>query len=319
MKINSAACSVYKYDRYSKVTAMKKYIYKLFLLFFLAGNALAQEQTFHFILSSGPGSGSDLSLEAYSTCFKKQNIKVIKEFKPGGDGIVAINALRQAPNINNNYSYVLMGNFGLNMLGKFPNIDLLEDINPLVYLNQVHLAVVSNKQKVSSINDLIKLSKSRPLNIGSSSPSGTYVVNKLFTELNLPYQVVPYKNSSSTLTDLLNGSIDAAIDTFVGAKQLVDAEKLQIITSSLDPVQANQYSHLNFSKHIPSFNTKYLGLILSVKPTTPADQRKILIDAVDVCHNDKELIQKLSSLGSAPITNITTEQIRSAVQSFSKK
>ncbi len=68
---------------------MKKLI-TLFLLTF--GIANAQTHTFKFILSSGPGSGSDVSIETYAPCLKKQNISVLKEYKPGAEGLVAIKA-----------------------------------------------------------------------------------------------------------------------------------------------------------------------------------------------------------------------------------
>mgnify|MGYP000920111285 CR=1 FL=1 len=66
---------------------------KLLALFLLAfGIANAQTHTFKFILSSGPGSGSDISIETYAPCLKKQNINVLKDYKLNFvDGVEILN------------------------------------------------------------------------------------------------------------------------------------------------------------------------------------------------------------------------------------
>ena len=295
---------------------MKKLI-TLFLLTF--GIANAQTHTFKFILSSGPGSGSDVSIETYAPCLKKQNISVLKEYKPGAEGLVALKALQSARDTDSTTN-LLMGNFGLNTLSKFPGVDLLEDINPLVYMNSTPLVFVAKAGKYKSLDELVADSKGRMLNIGSPSASGTFLTETIFKEMNAQFQVVPYKTSVSGLTDVVNGNLDMFVDTFIGARPLVEANRIQIMTSTFDKTYATKFSHSN----VGTYSTKLakspigLGLILSVQPSLDKDTRNMIIKAIHACGRDIDVIQKLESNSSHPVF-LSTNDIVNMVKQFSGK
>lgn len=293
---------------------MKKLLITLFLLF---GIAHAQTQTFKFILSSGPGSGSDTTLEAYSTCLKQQNVLSIKEFKQGAEGLVAIKYLNQQTDTDK-VTNILVGNFGMSALSKFPNVNMLEDVHPITYLNQVNMVFIAKHGGLSSIEDAVKLSKQRPINIGISTASGTFLSENLFRTLNIPYQLVPYKNNTGAITDLLNGSLDMSVDTFIGAKQLVDAEKLQIVTSTLNKKIATQYKHNSIEKYNSKLHGIPLGIILSVNPTLPKEEKIELAKIVNICNKDSDVIEKLEKIGSSPVY-LTTDEIRTVIKSTINK
>ena len=293
---------------------------KLLALFLLAfGIANAQSHTFKFILSSGPGSGSDVSIETYAPCLKKQNINVLKDYKPGAEGLVALKALQAAQDTDNT-THLLMGNFGLNTLSKFPGIDLLEDINPLVYMNSTPLVFVAKAGKYKSLDELVTDSKGRMLNIGSPSASGTFLTETIFREMNIQFQVVPYKSSVSGLTDVVNGNLDMFVDTFIGARPLVEANRIQIMTSTFDKTYATKFNHSN----VGTYSTKLakspigLGLILSVQPSLDKDTRNMLIKAIHTCGKDTDVIQKLEANSSHPVFLSTNDIVR-MVKQFSGK
>jgi tripartite-type tricarboxylate transporter receptor subunit TctC len=293
---------------------------KLITLFLLAfGIANAQSHTFKFILSSGPGSGSDISIETYAPCLKKQNISVLKEYKPGAEGLVALKALQAAQDTDNT-THLLMGNFGLNTLSKFPGIDLLEDINPLVYMNSTPLVFVAKAGKYKSLDELISDSKGRILNIGSPSASGTFLSETIFKEMNAQFQIVPYKTSVQGLTDVVNGNLDMFVDTFIGARPLVEANRIQIMTSTFDKTYATKFNHSN----VGTYSTKLakspigLGLILSVQPSLDKETRNMLIKAIHTCGKDTDVIQKLEANSSHPVF-LSTSDIVGMVKQFSGK
>jgi tripartite-type tricarboxylate transporter receptor subunit TctC len=295
---------------------MKKLLALLFLAF---GIANAQSHTFKFILSSGPGSGSDVSIETYAPCLKKQNINVLKEYKPGAEGLVALKALQAAQDTDNT-THLLMGNFGLNTLSKFPGIDLLEDINPLVYMNSTPLVFVAKAGKYKSLDELISDSKGRILNIGSPSASGTFLSETIFKDMNAQFQIVPYKTSVQGLTDVVNGNLDMFVDTFIGARPLVEANRIQIMTSTFDKTYATKFNHSN----VGTYSTKLakspigLGLILSVQPSLDKDTRNIIIKAIHTCGKDTDVIQKLEANSSHPVFLSTNDIVR-MVKQFSGK
>jgi tripartite-type tricarboxylate transporter receptor subunit TctC len=293
---------------------------KLLALFLLAfGIANAQSHTFKFILSSGPGSGSDVSIETYAPCLKKQNINVLKDYRPGAEGLVALKALQAAQDTDNT-THLLMGNFGLNTLSKFPGVDLLEDINPLVYMNSTPLVFVAKAGKYKSLDELVADSKGRMLNIGSPSASGTFLSDTIFKEMNVQFQVVPYKTSVQGLTDVVNGNLDMFVDTFIGARPLVEANRIQIMTSTFDKAYATKFNHSN----VGTYSNKLakspigLGLILSVQPSLDKDTRNIIIKAIHTCGKDTDVIQKLEANSSHPVFLSTNDIVR-MVKQFSGK
>jgi tripartite-type tricarboxylate transporter receptor subunit TctC len=293
---------------------------KLLALFLLAfGIANVQSHTFKFILSSGPGSGSDVSIETYAPCLKKQNINVLKDYRPGAEGLVALKALQAAQDTDNT-THLLMGNFGLNTLSKFPGVDLLEDINPLVYMNSTPLVFVAKAGKYKSLDELVNENKGRMLNIGSPSASGTFLSDTIFKEMNVQFQVVPYKTSVQGLTDVVNGNLDMFVDTFIGARPLVEANRIQIMTSTFDKTYATKFNHSN----VGTYSNKLakspigLGLILSVQPSLDKDTRNIIIKAIHTCGKDTDVIQKLEANSSHPVFLSTNDIVR-MVKQFSGK
>ena len=293
---------------------------KLLALFLLAfGIANAQTHTFKFILSSGPGSGSDVSIETYAPCLKKQNINVLKDYKPGAEGLVALKALQAAQDTDNT-THLLMGNFGLNTLSKFPGVDLLEDINPIVYMNSTPLVFVAKAGKYKSLDELVADSKGRILNVGSPSASGTFLTETIFKDMNAQFQVVPYKSSVQGLTDVVNGNLDLFVDTFIGARPLVEANRIQIMTSTFDKAYATKFNHSNVGTYSARLAKSPigLGLILSVQPAADKDTRNMVIKAIHTCGRDIDVVQKLEANSSHPVFLSTNDIVR-MVKQFSGK
>jgi tripartite-type tricarboxylate transporter receptor subunit TctC len=246
---------------------MKKLLALLFLVF-----GIANAHTYKFILSSGPGSGSDIVVDTYTGCLERQKINVLKEFKPGASGLLAINQLQQSKDTDK-VTNLLVGNFGLNMLSNFPNVDLLEDINPTVYMNQIAMVFVGRTGKTDTIDELRTLSKTRPINAGSSTVLGNFMIETLFTELNIPYQVIPYKNNVNMLTDTVNGSLDILLDTYIGAKPMLETGKIKIIASTFDKRTANKYNHESVQTFSKKLGKMPLGILLSVNPSANKEAR----------------------------------------------
>jgi tripartite-type tricarboxylate transporter receptor subunit TctC len=255
-------------------------------------------------------------VDAYAPCFKRNNFLVIKDFRPGAEGLIAAKNLTQQTDTDKTTN-ILVGNFGMSALVKFPNFSMLDDVHPITYLNQVNMAFVSKAGTIETIEDLIKLSKQRPVNVGVSTASGIFLSDNLFKSLNINYQNISYKNNTNALVDVLNGSIDVAIDTFISAKRFAETEKVTIVTSTLDKKTASYYKH----KSIEHYNSKLgnipLGIILSVNPELNKDSRTSIVKLVQICNNDKEIIDKLEKIGSSPVT-LSTDEIRQLIKSAAK-
>jgi tripartite-type tricarboxylate transporter receptor subunit TctC len=293
---------------------MKKLLPILFL--FLTTQAFSQAHTLKLIMSSGPGSGSDVTVETYAPCFKKNNFVILKDFRPGAEGLIAAKYLTQQQDTDK-VTHVLVGNFGMSALTKFPNFNMLEDVNPITYLNQIHLAFVTKAGGPSSIEDLIKISQQRPINVGVSAASSIFLSDKLFKTLNVNYQNISYKNNTSSLVDVLNGSIDVAIDTYISAKRFTDTEKAQIIISTLNKKDAATNKHKSIEHYDSTLSRMPLGIILSMNPDANKESKNNLAKLVNLCNNDREIIDKLEKMGSNPV-NLTTDEIVHLIKSAAK-
>jgi tripartite-type tricarboxylate transporter receptor subunit TctC len=194
---------------------------------------------------------------------------------------------------------------------------MLEDVHPITYLNQVNMAFITKAGGANSIEDLIVLSKQRPINVGISTASGTFLSENLFKHLNVPYQIIPYKNNTGAVVDIMNGNLDVAVDTLISAKQLTENERVQIITSTLDRKSAGKYKHKSIDRYNSQLAGIPLGIILSVNPTVGKEDKVLLAKLVNMCNNDNEIIDKLERVGSAPVY-LNTDEIRQLIKQASK-
>lgn len=286
----------------------------LAILFFICGTAYSQPHTFKFILSSGPGSGSDVVIDTYTGCLERQKINVLKDFKPGANGLLAINTLQQAKDTDKTTN-ILVGNFGLNVLGNFPNIDLLEDINPIVYMNQITMVFVGRPGQTDTLDSLRAIAKNKPINAGSSTVLGNFMIEVLFTELNIPFQVIPYKNSVNMISDTVNGSLDIFVDTYIGSRPMLETGKIKILFSTFDKKTATLYNHESVHSVSKKLSKMPLGILLSVKPNLTNEFRNLLVRSVQECNRDPEVLSKLDNMASGPMFH-STEEIRNLIRTY---
>jgi hypothetical protein len=118
----------------------------------------------------------------------------------------------------------------------------------------------------------------------------------------------------------VNGNLDMFVDTFIGARPLVEANRIQIMTSTFDKTYATKFNHSN----VGTYSNKLakspigLGLILSVQPSLDKETRNMIIKAIHTCGRDIDVIQKLEANSSHPVFLSTNDIVR-MVKQFSGK
>jgi len=193
----------------------------------------------------------------------------------------------------------------------------LEDIHPITYLTQTSLVFIGKPG--TTLEELIKNSKKdKPVTIGTTFVGGTWLVERLFTTLNVPYQVVPYKNNVNLNVDVINGSLDMAVDTFLAANQLSSAGRVQIVLSSLNKKDASKYNLVSIENYDAVLAAIPFGPILSVAPSTNQQFKDLLEKKVIDCNQDEETTQRIKKLGGTPVI-MTTDNLRKIVKSTSSK
>src|SRR5258707_2783634 len=115
-----------------------------------------------FIVSLGPGSGADLGARLYAERLQKMwGHPVVVENRPGGDGVIAINAVIQAKD-----DHMLLWGPTANFVGHPYSLDKMPyDPNELVPVARVTGTVVTlgvpASMNVSSLKELLAMAKQK--------------------------------------------------------------------------------------------------------------------------------------------------------------
>ena len=192
------------------------------------------ERAVRFILPFGPGSATDIAArliaEKLQTKWGKQ---VFVEPRPGGDGLLAINAFLAA-NDDHTLLYASTASFIVHpyTLQTKPPYDAERDLNPIVRTADSGLAVaVSTGSGVTTLRDFVELARKNPgtLNVAGGAGLAELTVRAFVKEQGLNVTVVPYR-------DIIQAGADLA------------ANRIQLVSASLSmPMPYVQAGHVKLA------------------------------------------------------------------------
>jgi len=113
--------------------------------------------------------------------------------------------------------------------------DAVKDFTPISLVATIpHALVVNPRLPVDSVQDLVRLGKSRPLNYGSAgNGSPHHLAAELFKSLTGIQAVhVPYKGSGPALADLMGGNLDFVSVEYTAAEPHVKSGKLKALATA---------------------------------------------------------------------------------------
>ena len=185
----------------------------------LTGTESATAQTWptrsvKFIVSLGPGSGTDISARLLAERLPERwGHPVVVENRPGGDGVVAINAFIGARD-DHTLLFTPTSSFTAHPYqhDKLPYDP--RELSPLARVSTTILGfVVSPLMKVDSVGDFIARVRAQPGKLNYSTGTGltdlTY--EGYFKGANLVITRVPYRDVVTPMTDLGEGRIQAYV------------------------------------------------------------------------------------------------------------
>ena len=184
------------------------------------------------------GSGADSSSRFYGEHLAKLlGQPVTVENKPGGSGVIAVQAVRQAP--ADGYT-ILMGSNSPAVVNaitvKNLPYDPFKDLRPLygLAISPVAFAVRADSP-LKTINDLVALAKKegRPLQLGNYSAGYQLVAAWLGTASGLPVNHIPYKGGAQMLTDVIGGTLEVGVIDFTGTIELMKGGKLRVLLTAV--------------------------------------------------------------------------------------
>ena len=202
---------------------------------------------------------------------------VIVDNRPGAAGNIGADIVAKSP--PDGYT-LLMGTVGTHAINaslyaKMP-YDHVKDFTPVILVAGVpNVLVVYPPLPVNSVQDLIKLAKSKPgqLNFASSG-SGTsiHLSGELFkTMAGVDMTHVPYKGSAPALTDLMGGQVQLMFDNLPSALPQIKGGKLRAIAvTSLQRAPALPDVPTIAESGLPGFESSSWFGVLGLANTPPA-------------------------------------------------
>ena len=210
----------------------------------LPGSALAQAGAFpskpiKILVPFTAGSGADSSSRFYGDQLAKLfNQTVTVENRPGGSGVVAVQAARQAPADGHT---LLMGSNSPAVVNaitiKNLPYDPFKDLRPLygIALSPVAFTVKADSP-YKTMADLVAAARKdkRALQLGNYSAGYQLVAAWLGTASGLPVTHTPYKGGGQMLTDVVGGALEVGVIDFTGTTELLKGGRLRVLAISAD-------------------------------------------------------------------------------------
>jgi tripartite-type tricarboxylate transporter receptor subunit TctC len=165
------------------------------------------ERSVRFILPFGPGSATDIAARLIAEKLQaKWGRSIVVEPRPGGDGLIAINAFLAA-NDDHTLLYASTASFIVHpyTLQSKPPYDAQKDLNPIVRTADSGLAVaVSTGSGASTIRDFVELARKNPgaLNVAGGAGLAELTVRAFVKEQGLNVTIVPYRDIIQAGADL---------------------------------------------------------------------------------------------------------------------
>jgi tripartite-type tricarboxylate transporter receptor subunit TctC len=179
----------------------------------LSAQSFAQswpQRPVRFILPLGPGAGADISARLFAEHLgKRWGRPVIVDNRPGGDGVIAINAVLTARD-----DHTLLWGPASTFVGHPYTLEKIpydaKELLPVARVSNTVVALaVPQSLNVGSLKELIAMVRERPgkMNWTSITTVTDIVIEGYLKSANLDMTRVPYKDGVAALTDLIEGRI----------------------------------------------------------------------------------------------------------------
>lgn len=199
-----------------------------------AGAQTFPERSIRFIVPFAAGGNADIVGRIVAEFLSRSLGQpcIVDNRAGAGGGVGAEFAARAAPD---GYTLLVASNGPMTVNPFFnPNLTYnpLVDFAPVMLTSYVpHVPIISAKLDVKTIPDLLKLAKTRPVNLGSSGVgSATHMTFERFKKATgADITHVPYKSGGALLPDVISGNVDGGMTELSTALELHKAGQVRII------------------------------------------------------------------------------------------
>jgi tripartite-type tricarboxylate transporter receptor subunit TctC len=273
----------------------------------IVSGAAASAQTFpqrtvKFILPFGPASGTDITARLVSQRLSERWGKpVVIENRPGGDGLVAINAFVSA-NDDHTLLWVPVGTFAVHPYDKdkLP-YDADRDLIPIANVSTLYLALSAPASLgVKTFKEFVDLAKASPgkFNYAAANGNADFLITGFLKSNNLDVPKVPYRDIMQGPNDLAEGRIQLLSSSLAIVTPLYQAKRIQIlaVTGRKRASSVPDVPTVGEAGY-PALEMESIGGIFGPKGMPLATREKIAEDVRAAVAGDPTIATKLQSTG----------------------
>jgi len=190
-------------------------------------------RTVRFIIPYGVGSASDITARLFADRLTARWGKpVVVENRPGGDGLVALNAFIGAADDHVLY----FGPAGVFQVLLYDQetlpFDVRRDIVPIVCVSEVVLAIsMPAAMNVATLDELVALARAQPGTLNAAAANGVsdFLLFGFIKKLGLQIAKVPYRDITQGANDLAAGRIQLLATSLAVVEPLAHAGRIRIL------------------------------------------------------------------------------------------
>jgi tripartite-type tricarboxylate transporter receptor subunit TctC len=254
-----------------------------------------------------PGTAIDILARLYADKLSQslgQQVVVLN--KPGAGGIVGAQFVASAGADGYTLLFANSGHSILSLLNKSLAFDPVKDFAGVTMVGAAPaLAVVPAKLGVVDLKEFVALAKAKPgqLNYGSAGiGTSTHLAGARFAaQTGIDIVHIPYTVSSSILSDMLSGQIQASFVPLAFVRALLENGSLRALGVGADePITEPVNIPTAISQGVDYRYTTWYGILAPAR--TPVAVRRKLADAIVKAGEDAGLRKKVEQQGIVPQT-----------------
>ena len=252
------------------------------------------------------GSGPDVVTRIVAEKLQaKWGTPVVVDAKPGGAGVLGINAMKGAPPTGNDLVVVDVGNLSINpLIFKKLAYDPDKDLVPVavIYKTAFFIAVAADGP-YKTWKDLLAAAKAKPLTYGSNAVGGPLHLGpaRLESAIGAEMLHVPYKETSQLYAAVSTGEVNWAVGSIASAGPLVRAGKLRFLAVA-DRTRSPAMPDVPTLEEAggPKALDMVSWVALMAPAGTPAAVTGEINSAVNDALNQPDVKEKLAAFGFVP-------------------
>ncbi|RYG11570.1 MAG: tripartite tricarboxylate transporter substrate binding protein [Burkholderiales bacterium] len=182
--------------------------------------ATAQEafpsKPIRIIVPLGAGGSSDLGARLVARKLSEElKQPVVVENRPGGNQVIGIGAVKNAPADGYTLLWTTSGIFAAAVVNKVVPFDALKDFDPITLGGRTNaVVIVQNAVPVTDLKSFVDYAKKNPgkLNFASTGGSVTLLIQHFMQTVGIDMPVIAYKSQPASMNDFISGQTQVMID-----------------------------------------------------------------------------------------------------------